>query len=129
MSEPAPTPIEPAAPVTPLKPAPIGDYDDSMLSHLGLPFYYRHTPTMALSIVMGKMFAPVFSLHLFSATLLISGSVAGLLSGLALNDVCFAATVIILHAALMHALGAFLAIFTLAFRGFGAVFFLLLFGY
>ena len=44
-----PTPLEAAvAPVKPAKPEPVGDYDDSMLSHLGLPFYYRHAPALAL---------------------------------------------------------------------------------
>jgi hypothetical protein len=227
MSDPAPN-ISQSAPPVPPKPVPIGDYDDSMFSHLGLPFYYRHAATLVvrrtsfwlafivltaivgfnilsmpyakdtlvyeirvtlfdhfplhnsfseagqslfsqlfvlaiilsgiiaplfatfslsserilgtmeflrlspmstLSIVMGKMFAPAYPLHIFSGGLLLLGSTIGLLSGLAVNDVCFAVMVIILNSAVLHALGAFLAVFTLTFRGFGALFFLLLIGY
>jgi len=237
MNEPLPQPVaaQPVlqsadAPVKPppAKPVPLGDFDNSMNSHLGLPFYFRHTPTRTLarasfwpgflgvalllvfdfihmpyargttlyairlalfeqnslystfaeggdaifsqlfvlaiiissiiaplfatfslsservlgtmeflrlspmstlSIVIGKMFAPAYTLHLFSGALLLVGIAVGLLCGQPIGSVFFAALVIVLGAAVMHALGAFLAAFTTTFRGFGSVFGLLGFGF
>jgi ABC-type Na+ efflux pump permease subunit len=226
-------PMEPAlVTASPSKPAPtlapLGDYDTSILSHLGLPFYYRHTPTRQMrratiwsafigiiilvmwnvlympydkdtviyairdiffggygryqsleegaqaifnqcfvisiilsgviaplfasfsfsserimgtmeflrlspmstvSIVMGKMFAPVYTLHLISFALLGVGGVFGLCGGHPIQNVSFAIVCIIATSAIFHAMGVLLAILVNAFRGFGAVLFLFLIGW
>jgi hypothetical protein len=83
--------------------------------------FLRLAPLSSASIVMGKMFAPVYVLHLISAALLLVGFPCGLLAGLPLNEVSFALLVVVLSSATIHALGAFLACVVVSFRGFGAV--------
>ena len=96
---------------------------------LGTMEFLRLSPMSTLSIVMGKMFAPAYTVHLISGAVLLVGSAIGVCSGLRIGDVATAVLVIGLSSATMHALGAFMAAYTTVFRGFGAVMGVLLLGY
>jgi len=83
--------------------------------------FLRLAPLSTTGIVLGKMFAPAWWMHVLSAAFIAFGAVVGLLSGL--NPVLVLATTfcILLSCAVMHALGAFFAAQTTVLRGFGAV--------
>jgi len=83
--------------------------------------FLRLAPLSTTNIVLGKMFAPTYLLHVFSAALLALGCLAALLSGLRVDDVFFTLAVVILTAATLHAFGAYLACTSTHFRGFAPV--------
>ena len=96
---------------------------------LGTLEFLRLSPMSTLSVIMGKMFAPGFVMHLVSFTMLLLGLVMGLLGGLAPAKLFLAILCILTTSAIFHALGGLLAVMTVAFRGFFAVGLLLGFGW
>lgn len=83
--------------------------------------FLRLSPMSTLSVVLGKMFAPAYLLHLFSGGLLLLGAVFGIAGGHAPGDVALALLSIVTACLTVHALGGLLACATTTFRGFGAV--------
>ncbi|HYF50975.1 MAG TPA: hypothetical protein VEJ63_16295 [Planctomycetota bacterium] len=106
-----------------------GTYSFSSERVLGTLEFLRLSPMSSLSVVMGKMFAPAFVLHLISFSMLLVGLVFGLCGGLPPAKILIALLVILLTSAVFHALGAMLAVLTVAFRGFFAVALLLGIGF
>jgi hypothetical protein len=88
---------------------------------LGTMEFLRLSPMSTLSIIMGKMFASAYVLHIISGVLLLLGLAAGFCAGLPAQKMFIAIAVIVLSSAVFHAVGAFLAAFTNGFRGFAAV--------
>ena len=91
--------------------------------------FLRLTPMSTISIVVGKMFAPAYPLHLFSAVLLALGFVFGALGGIDLGQLCFGLLMVVMGCVTLHAIGAFFAAVTMGFRGFGSILGLLIFGF
>ena len=71
--------------------------------------FLRLAPLSMQSIVLGKMFAPAYVLHIISGVLLICGAAAGLACGIPLTSVTLVAAAIVLSAMTCHALGAYFA--------------------
>jgi len=86
--------------------------------------FLRLAPLSPTAIVLGKTFAPVFVLHLLSVAFLMVGVVAGT-AGLGtwatISDLVEGVVLILLHAVLLHSVGAFFSSLTSALRGFAAV--------
>lgn len=91
--------------------------------------FLRLSPMPTTAIVIGKMFAPSYAIHILSAVLLGLGTVFGLTSGLDPGKVMTALMAVVMGCLTLHALGAFFACMTTTFKGFGAVLGLLVFGF
>lgn len=83
--------------------------------------FLKLSPMSTLSVVLGKMFAPAYLLHLFSGGLLLLATAIGFVGGYGLGDLSLTLLSIACATATVHAAGAFLACATTAFRGFGPV--------
>jgi len=98
-----------------------GTYSFSSERVLGTLEFLRLSPMSTLSVIMGKMFAPTFVLHLISFSMLLLGLAFGLCGGLAAGKLFLAMICILSTSAIFHGLGALLGVMTVAFRGFFAV--------
>lgn len=83
--------------------------------------FLKLSPMSTLSVVLGKMFAPAYLLHLFSGGLLLLAAVIGFFGGYGLGDLSLTLLSVVCATVTVHAAGAFLACATTAFRGFGPV--------
>lgn len=91
--------------------------------------FLRLTPLSTYAILLGKMFAPGMMLHLVSLGFFLFGSAVGLLAGATPSQVGLLFLTTILNVIIMHALGALLVSFTVAWRGFFPIAALLLAGF
>jgi hypothetical protein len=83
--------------------------------------FLRLSPIPTVGIVLGKMFAPAYPLHVISLIFLTLGSILGILGGLPMATTATAFIFVVMGIAVLHALGMFCASQTTTFRGFGAV--------
>jgi hypothetical protein len=82
--------------------------------------FLRLAPLSMQSIVLGKMFAPAYVLHVISSVLLLLGAAAGLGGGIKLTAVSLCVASIIASTVTFHAVGAYCACLPAA-RGAAAV--------
>jgi hypothetical protein len=71
--------------------------------------FLRLAPLSMQSIVLGKMFAPAYVIHLISGVMLAIGAAAGLAGGIPLTSVALASLAIVLGSMTFHAVGAYMA--------------------
>lgn len=90
--------------------------------------FLRLAPFSSTGIVLGKMFAPAYMIHLLGGLLLLLAFPLGVLGGYHYAHVAYLILAAVLSAAVLSALGAYLASQTMAFRGFMAVAALLILG-
>ncbi len=91
--------------------------------------FLRLSPMSTTSLVLGKAFAPAYSLHLISLVLLAIGCLFGILADLSLVHLGIALLSVVCGTLTIHALGVFYASLTTTFKGFGAVLGLLMIGF
>jgi ABC-type transport system involved in multi-copper enzyme maturation permease subunit len=88
---------------------------------LGTLEFLRLSPMSTVSIVLGKMFAPAYAVHLLSLTMLLLGCVFGYVGGTKPENLLMGVLVFVLATGTLHAVGAFCASLTGAYRGSAAL--------
>jgi hypothetical protein len=89
----------------------------------------RLSPMSNTAIILGKIFASAYWMHMVSALMIGLGICFGIVGDLGIANIAFAVLGIVMGCLTLHAVGAYFAVFTVSARGFGAVVGLLAVGF